>query len=306
MVHLKLENYERKGFDSVKFCGITRGDLYTTVSFEGVLAGCDPAFGVKVEVKLYNDVKRIDLCYRLKRLPETDPSGIYVAFPFEVEGGKLAFDVPGGVLVAGENQIPGSTAGWNTVQSFVSARNSDMQVLLSTNEVPLFMMGELMDDPFRKVHVHEKTHFFSWVMNNYWHTNFRAFQEGEFRWSYTITSMPGCSEPDAWQFGLGNRTPVYARVQPGLPGATGGKARERSLLSIGGDGLLLVGTAPATNGGVLVNVRETAGRETSLSLTDGNGKRLSFTPSDVLGEDKGGATDSLIIPPYGNVFVRID
>ena len=208
--------------------------------------------------------------------------------------------------MAGENQIPGSTAGWNTVQSFVSARNSDMQVLLSTNEVPLFMMGELMDDPFRKVHVHEKTHFFSWVMNNYWHTNFRAFQEGEFRWSYTITSMPGCSEPDAWQFGQGNRTPVYARVQPGLPGATGGKARERSLLSIGGDGLLLVGTAPATNGGVLVNVRETAGRETSLSLTDGNGKRLSFTPSDVLGEDKGGATDSLKIPPYGNVFVRID
>lgn len=305
MVHLKFENYERKGFDSVKFCGITRGDLYTTVSFEGVLEGCDPSFGVKADVRIYHSVKRVDLCYRLKRLPETDPSGIYVAFPFGVEGGKLAFDVPGGVLVAGENQIPGTTAGWNTVQSFVSARNSDMQVLLSTNEVPLFMMGELMDDPFRKVHVHEKTHFFSWVMNNYWHTNFRAFQEGEFRWSYTITSLPGCSEADAWQFGQGNRTPLYARVQPALPGAPGGKARECSLLSIGGEGLLLVGAAPTTEGDVLLNIRETAGRETLLTLADGNGKRLSFIPSDALGEDKGGATDSLKVPPYGNIFVRL-
>ena len=70
-------------------------------------------------------------------------------------------------------------------------------------------------------------------------------------------------------------------------------------------GLLLVGAAPTTEGDVLLNIRETAGRETLLTLTDGNGKRLSFIPSDALGEDKGGATDSLKVPPYGNIFVRL-
>ncbi|MBQ6086458.1 MAG: hypothetical protein IJK96_00180 [Bacteroidales bacterium] len=307
MNKLRFDKYDRKGFESVKFTGITSGDLFTTVSFEGVLEGCDRDFGVKVDVKLNNRVKRIDLSYRLKRLPETDPSGIYVAFPFGVEGGKLAFDVPGGLLVAGENQIPGTVAAWNTVQSFVSARNQEMQVLVSTGEVPLYMMGELMNDPFRKEHIHEKTHFFSWVMNNYWFTNFRAFQEGEFRWNYAITSLPGCSEPEAWKFGQGNRTPVYARVQPGTSLKNGAKerARERSLLGIEGENLLLVGTVPMPDGNLLVNVRETSGRPSTLSLHDSDGNRLSFVQVNVLDEETGRRTDSLGIPPYGNVFVRV-
>ena len=307
MNKLRFDKYSRKGFESVRFTGITTGDLFTTVSFEGVLEGCDSDFGIKVDVKLHNRVKRIDLSYRLKRMPETDPTGIYIAFPFGVESGKLAFDVPGGLLVAGENQIPGTTAAWNTVQSFVSARNQDLQVLVSTDEVPLFMMGELMNDPFRKEHVHEKTHFFSWVMNNYWFTNFRASQEGEFRWNYAITSLRGCSEPDAWTFGQGNRTPVYARVQPGVPSKAGKerRAREHSSLTIEGDNLLLVGSVPTPEGNVLLNIRETAGKAATLSLRDGNGNRLPFVRVNVINEETGRQTTSLDIAPYGNVFVRV-
>ena len=306
MNKLRFDKYSRKGFESVKFTGITSGDMYTTVSFVGTLEGCDKDFGVKVDVKLHNRVKRIDLSYRLKRLPETEPTGIYVAFPFGVEDGKLAFDVPGGLLIAGENQIPGTTAGWNTVQSFVTARNRDMQVLVSTDEVPLFMMGELMNDPYRKEHAHEKTHFFSWVMNNYWFTNFRAFQEGEFRWNYALTSLPGSSESDAWAFGQSHRTPVYSRVQPGVPAeAVRERAREHSALSIESENLILVGAVPAQDGNILLNVRETAGREANLTLLDGNGARMPFIPVNVLDEQTGSLTSSLKIAPYGNVFVRV-
>ena len=304
MVGLSFDKKERRGFESVTFSGVSSGDICSTVSFKGILEGCDRDFGVQVEVKLYNRTKRIELCYRLKKLPLTKPEGIYVAFPVGLEKGKLAFDVPGGLLVAGENQIPNTSAAWNTVQSFVSARNDSMQVLVSTEEVPLFTMGELIEDPFRADHTHDKTHFFSWVMNNYWFTNFRAFQEGEFRWSYVMTSTRGDSESEAWVFGASNRTPVYPRVLPALP-RTVSNARERSFLSIGGEGLLLVGTAPAPDGSIIANIRETAGRASTLSLAGEGGKKLTFTPVNVLGEPSGALTSSLDMLPYGNVFVRV-
>lgn len=42
-------------------------------------------FGVQVEVRLYNDVKRVELGYDFIRNPETDPSAIYVAMPWLLE-----------------------------------------------------------------------------------------------------------------------------------------------------------------------------------------------------------------------------
>ena len=61
---------------------------------------------MQVEVRLYNDVKRVELGYDFIRNPETDPSAIYVAMPWLLENAKLTFDVPGGVVRSGEDRSP--------------------------------------------------------------------------------------------------------------------------------------------------------------------------------------------------------
>ncbi|MFR6634293.1 MAG: hypothetical protein ACLUQ6_04330 [Alistipes onderdonkii] len=123
-------------------------------------------------------MKRVELGYDFIRNPETDPSAIHVAMPWLLENAKLTFDVPGGVVRSGEDQIPGTSASWNTVQNFVAARNDDAQILVSGSEVPLYLLGKLLDDPYRQPRTYEKPHVFPWLMNNYWTTNFRASQEG--------------------------------------------------------------------------------------------------------------------------------
>ena len=305
MLSLVFDEFTRQGFDKMELLDAARGELCTTVRFRGTLPGCDPDFGVQIDVKVFSEVKRIELAYRLKRLPETDPAGLYVTFPFDVPDGKLAFDVPGGLLVAGENQIPSTTAAWNTVQHFVTARNDGMQVLVSSDAVPLFMMGELMNDPFRPAHRHEKTHLFSWVMNNYWMTNFRASQEGEFRWDYVLTSGADRREEAAYAFGFGNRIPLYARVLPGAPKANG-QPRERSFLGLEGENVLLVSAAPAQDGGVVLHVRETAGRPATLSVKGENGLPLRFARVNVLEESMGPVQSRLEMAPYENVFLRLE
>lgn len=301
-----FERYRRSGLRDVRFTGATTGDIYTTVSFRGTAEGCDPDFGVRVEVRLYNDIKRIDLHYAARRLPETDPSGLYVAFPFALEGGRLAFDVPGGVVYAGENQIPGTTASWNTVQNFVSVRNDRAQILVSCDAMPLFMMGELLNDPYRQPRTYEKPHLFSWVTNNYWTTNFRASQEGELNWSYTLTSCADTSNAEASAFGWGNRIPLYARVMPAA-GADNGKAWSKSFFRTGCDHVLMTSCSPsrAGQGAVLVNLRETDGREAELTLLDAAGNPLTFEVVNALDEPTGKRTASLTLQPYENVFVRL-
>ncbi len=302
-----FERYRRSGLHDVQFTGATRGDIYTSASFRGKAEGCDPDFGVRIEIRLYNDIKRIDLNYTLRRLPETDPSALYVAFPFALENGRLTFDVPGGVVRAGEDQIPGTTASWNTVQNFVAARNSKAQILVSCDAIPLFMMGELLNDPYRQPRTYDKPHLFSWVTNNYWTTNFRASQEGELSWSYTLTSCADTSNATASAFGWGNRIPLYARVMPAA-GADNGKAWSKSFFRTGCDHILMTSCTPsqAKKGAVLVNLRETDGRSATLTLLDADGKPLEFEVVNVLDEPLGRRADSLELKPYENVFVRLE
>lgn len=301
-----FEKYSREGLRDVRFTGADLGPIYGSYRFEGRLAGCDEAYGVHVEVRLYRRVKRIELCYSLRRLPERDPSSIYVAFPFALERGRLAFDVPGGLLRAGENQIPGSTASWNTVQSFATARNGEAQVIVSSDQVPLFLMGELLRDPYRLPRDYERPHLFSWVMNNYWTTNFRASQEGELRWSYALTSEEGSSEASAAAFGQDNRLPLYVRVVPAAQAAND-RPRSWSAFRVGGDGVLAVGCVPsdAGQGALVVNLRETEGREATLTLVDEAGRPLRFRRVDILDRPMGDWTETLRLAPCENLFVRL-
>lgn len=301
-----FEKFARTGLRDVRFKEAQRGAVYSSYRFEGRADGCDEGFGVQIEVRLYDRVKRIELSYALRRLPETDPSGLYVAFPFALEGGRLAFDVPGGLLRAGENQIPNSTASWNTVQNFVAARNDRAQILVSCDQMPLFMMGELLRDPYRLPREYEKPHLFSWITNNYWTTNFRASQEGELRWDYALTSQSGRSEAAAASFGWNNRIPLYVRVVPAAE-RTNGLPREWSAFRVEDPALLVVGCVPSREerGALAVNVRETAGERATLRFVDGQGRPLKFLRTDILDGPAGAPTEAMELAPYENVFVRL-
>jgi hypothetical protein len=300
-------NYRRSSLTDVRSSEVTAGDIYRSITFKGKAEGCDEAFGVSVEVRLYNDTKRVELCYDFIRNPETDPSAIYVAMPWQMEGGELNFDVPGGVVNSGVNQIPGTSASWNTVQNFVAARGDEAQILVSGDAVPLYLLGKLLDDPYRQPRTYEKPHIFPWLMNNYWTTNFRASQEGEFKCSFVISSTQDTSNAVASRFGWSTRVPLYARVMPATVEAND-SPRERSFMRIEGDNVLVTSCTPTISGdGVLVNVRETDGHAGELTLLDGEGNPMSFTVVDATARPTEGGKEmtTLSLKPFENKFVVV-
>ena len=56
---------------------------------------------------------------------------------------------------------------------------------------------------------------------------------------------------------------------------------------------------------MLVNLRETDGREAELTLLDAAGNPLTFEVVNALDEPTGKRTASLTLQPYENVFVRL-
>jgi hypothetical protein len=248
------------------------GPVYKSIALRADLDGFEPN-SVRVEIRLYEAQKRLELCFDARKLPVRQGEGVYVAFPFQWAGGKLVYEAQGGMVTPGENQIHRSSSDWQTVQNFAALRGNDGQIIWGSTEIPLVQFGDLNCGKWQTTARLANPFIYSWVMNNYWFTNFRATQEGQFKWSYYLTSAADPSNATATRFGWGSRVPLVARVLP--PGksrawATGSSpASPTSLLECKAPNLLLAEARPAWHGpGIILQWREVEGRSATFDLAD--------------------------------------
>ncbi len=140
-------------------------------------------------------------------------------------------------------------------------------------------------------------------MNNYWTTNFRASQEGEFKCGFVISSTQDTSNTAASQFGWSARIPLCTRVMPAATAANG-NARDRSFLRSGCSHVPDHVMHPrGQRRGHLINLRETdGGRHPYPCSTPGT--RTALTAADATGHPLDGrSVTSLALKPYENRFV---
>ncbi|MCB9286549.1 MAG: glycosyl hydrolase family 38 [Lewinellaceae bacterium] len=262
-VYAPLEG-KRHYLRQLEITGARKGPIWNSLYLAGSIPGADSR-GLSLEIRLYNTEKRLELYYGMHKLAITSPEAVYVAFPFGLEGGRLGFEAQGGIVYPGENQLEGTASDWNTIQNFAFARNEDAQALFGSSDVPLVQFGNINTGRFYYLHRPETTHLYSWVLNNYWTTNFKASQEGELKWSYYLTSSGDNSNASATRFGWGSRIPLLTRVFPAGEKQAGSTAQ--SWMEVSAPNLLLVAARPAEGGnGVLLQFREMEGKEAVLEL----------------------------------------
>ncbi len=126
-------------------------------------------------------------------------------FPFNVPEGQVRMDIPFGVFRPDLDQIPGSCKNWFSVGSWVDVSNKDHGVTWCTLDAPLVELGELSGNllgsqknpkVWRK-NVGPTQALYSWVMNNHWGTNYRAYQEGPVMLRYVVRPHQGSSDTEA-------------------------------------------------------------------------------------------------------------
>ena len=299
----RLDNYTRETPDSVWFEAYETGEVWNTLRFRANTRAATGDGALSFEIRLFNVAKRIDLAYAIEKKLVTDPEGIYIAFPLALENGQLAFDVQGGEVRAGIDQIPGSSNDWNTVQNYARLSNDKAQIILSSAEIPLMQFGGINTGRYKAGATPETTYIYGWPMNNYWVTNFNADQHGGHTWTYTLTSRKENTLQDATRFGWGHRMPFLSRVLPG--GGSGEKVWQKSFISGWGENILLVSAIPAQDGkSAIFHVRETGGKTSTFSPTNEfTGAGLKCTQVDVTGTlvENG----NLELKPFESKFFRV-
>ena len=177
------------------------GPLVATIRIESSAPGCVDLVR-RVRLKAHVDWIEISNTVNKKRAPlnphpgQGGPAGVFAqheskegvqfAFPFAVENGQIHIDIPLAVMRPEIDQLPGSCKNWMPVGRWIDVANSEIGVTCATLDAPLVeigylsatMLGSQTHPELWRKHIDSTQRFYSWVMNNHWSTNYRAYQEG--------------------------------------------------------------------------------------------------------------------------------
>jgi hypothetical protein len=270
---------------------------------------------------LYDDVKRVDLVNILDKEETFAPEAVYFAFPFEVGPGlpgalsaklssvsprpsakrpaqgvsgqvgpNVRFEIADAEMAPGTEQLPGTTLDWHTVQNWVEFSGKDARVIWSPVEAPLVQFGDINTGKWLTRLDLANAWIFSYAMNNYWMTNFKASQEGRVEFRYSLTSAqpagpgtgaaPASDRVAASRFGWDVHTPLVATWIPARNKGRIKKAGE-SFLSVDQPNVIVQAFWLDADGTPVARLREIAGRATDVRLA--SAVFLGFTTTSMGG-----------------------
>ncbi len=238
---------------------------------------------------------------------EEGKESVNFAFPFNVPAGQIRLQTPLGVVRPDADQIPSACKNWFTVGRWADVSNEEFGVTWVSLDAPLVQVGGLtanllnsQSDPsvWRK-QVGPTQKFYSWVMNNHWGTNYRAYQEGPVLFRYCL-----------WPHGPYNATAASKRAiglsQPLLVTAAGRGSIDPPLVLASAENVLVTGIRPSADGkAVMVRLWESSGRDSTTDLHWSRPIRSQYM-SD-LGELPISRLENAVkVPGWGVVTIRTE
>ena len=145
---------------------------------------------------------------------------VQFAFPFAVREGTMRIDVPLAVMRPELDQLPGACKNWLPVGRWVDVSNAEHGVTWVTLDAPLVevggitanMLGSQRDPNAWRKQIAPTQRFYSWVMNNHWGTNYRAYQEGVVEFRYALRPHEGYDAAASSRFAIGLSQPLVTTV----------------------------------------------------------------------------------------------
>ena len=137
-------------------------------------------------------------------------------------------------------------------------------------------------------------------MNNYWHTNYKAYQPGITSFRYTLLAHRKYDQAAAQRFGIGQSQPLIAvPVSAGQPDA-------RLPLVTSNAAVMVTACQPLVGGhDWLVRFFNGSGNSQKLTLRWKGAKRLSLVRTDMWGNDGKPVASSMSLAPMEIVTLRI-
>lgn len=222
---------------------------------------------IELETILYEQERRVDFVVRLNKKMTREKEAVYIAFPFAGAEPRFRYEIGGGSVRPNEDHWPGGCRDWFSVQRWVTVNSDTAGVVWSPIDTPLITLCDMTPGKWLDELPVTNGTVFAYALNNYWFTNYKAGQDGEFVFRYSLTSDTRVEPAAASWFGEDVQSPMRAtrlfagRKSPNRPATA-------SLCEVQPANVILTAIKPADDGkGVIVRMRETAGQATEAKVT---------------------------------------
>jgi len=184
-----------------KPCGINvteQGPLSSTVEINYRLEGTEFC---SLLITVFNNYPRIDFALRIHKKSVWDPENLYLALPFTAgEGEEFWIEKTGAILRPRIDQLPYTCTDFYALQSGMCFTGKCGSVIIATPDTPLITMGDLRAHEIvlsGEPGADNVDDVYSWVMNNFWETNFKVSLGGFHQFGYSLISTRETDPRDA-------------------------------------------------------------------------------------------------------------
>lgn len=227
---------------------------------------------IETQVMLFDHQKKIELINRIQKDPVNKKEAIYFAFPVAAPKPDFSYEIQNGWVDPARNLLKGANVGWFTVQHWVKVASPGIAVAVVPIDSPLVTLGDINRGTWPETFDPKTGTIFSYALNNYWHTNFRRVQSGEFIFRYVITSGAELTPDHLARLGRGAMTPV--EIAQMISNDKFGNPPEplspdpSSFLQVNAPDVCVVDWKRAYDGnGTVLRLLETGGKSTTATLT---------------------------------------
>ncbi len=260
-------------------------------------------------IRVVDGLDRVDIVNMLDKTEVRAQESVHWGFPFLVPDGAMRIDIPWGVMQPDVDQLPGACKNYLITGRGVDVSNAQVGVTWASLDAPLIEAGDIHVDvtsPFEsKAWIQQlgpTQTLFSYAMNNYWETNYKASQEGMTTFRYSLQPHGLYDAAAAARFGLERSQPLVA--VPVSPEA----APIDSLLRLDGDpGVIVSSLRPSRDGQAwMVRLFNTSAGPASVEMrwrAPGPPALVHSSPR----EEKGSVlTGPVTLPPLGILTLRAE
>jgi alpha-mannosidase len=167
----------------------------------------------RLVVSLPEDRKQVEFRVEFDKRLTYAKEAVYVAFPFLARRPAITYSIGDGRVRAGRDWLPGACKDWFAIQDWLRVSDSgSFDVAWSSPDAPLIELEAINTGQWLKELPITNGHLYSYALNNYWHTNYKAGQEGPFLFRFSLTSGRRLTDGQCFRFGRAVANPWFARV----------------------------------------------------------------------------------------------
>lgn len=160
--------------------------------------------------------------YQIEYTPTRTKESLHISIPIQIPNATVRIGIGDTCVTPESGRIPGSNNDFFCVQRWIDVSNDSMGVTIVCPQGAIWEVGEMVDE--RKVNPGKGTNpeyykawkteakssstIYLYVLNNYWHTNFKADQEGPITFDLYLKMHGPFKLEEARRFGLEMTRPL--------------------------------------------------------------------------------------------------